>query len=71
MVLVSIGVRRERHRWFRFIWKCWCDKLLRSRGERDDIDTARVYSVEHGGVIGLFPALRFRRLLDLEVARNR
>ena len=71
MVLVSIGVRRERHRWFRFIWKCWCDKLWRSWGERDDIDTARIYPVEHGGVIGLFPVLRFRRLLDLKVARNR
>lgn len=71
MILVSVGVRRERHRWFRFIWKCRCDKLLGFRGERDDIDTARVYPVEHGGVIGLFPALHFGCLLDLEVARNR
>lgn len=71
VALTSVGVLREWRCMFCSIWKRRCYKLLRFRGEWDDIDTARVYPVEHRGVVGLFPALRFRRLLDLEIARNR
>jgi hypothetical protein len=70
-ILVSVGVRRERYCWFRSIWKCWCDALLRSRGERDDIDAVGVYFAEYTRVIGLFPTLSLSCLFDLEIARNR
>ncbi len=69
-ILALVGVGRKRHCWFRSIRKRGGDALLRSRGERDDIDAVGVNSAEYVNVNGLFSTLRLSRLLNLEVARG-